>query len=314
MRKYLSPQPRMQKFYNASVRRMSMRGVQIILVAVVVVLLTCEGRADATLLVSGRVVTATGEPIPEATVVLLGRGGRLRPPIAVELLGDFRLELTETTESYLRCEVSAPDYLPLRTNVLIVKGIANAGELRLHRKAPVSLGQLQVLVANGGEKFFIDVFATKHGEHPVEVQAIELEGNSRKTTNCLDYAPALMFELSPIVRLQRSGSVGDASVAIVDPRTSGKDVVAALVKLEELPCRQLRLRLRVNSTFQLSDPKPEKLRLVIARTLRVRGDQDTRPWHLENWAQLLFRLHLASGATVETTYLAPIPTHGAAIY
>lgn len=276
--------------------------------AVMIVLMSAVHAAPAAapreVVITGIILSSTGEVILGAQVAVLAGDTRLTPiPQPVSLLGKFEVRLSDFSGSHVSCEFSAAGFITHRRTVVVNGANANAGTVQLARLKGLSLGSPSLTSTGGGKMHIMDVFVHNQSAMEVEIKRLELVGTARKRTKCIDYSPAISFTISDRMAIRRdSQDGGQASVLVEVPPSNWKEQVDARGSLEKLPCDQLRLQLSLNVALQIRSGAREKLRVAIPSVFKP-GDQAAQapPVNLQTWEQLLLRLKLSDGSSVEAT-------------
>lgn len=255
-------------------------------------LLIIQSPISAQVIVTGTVKDVGGKPLTRALVrVFDGPHPIGLAPEPADLQGQFRIRVEVQTVDRLRCEVSATGYVTERRNLVVSKGIANTGEIRLSHVKGLRLGALSAIESGDGRFTYIDVLVQNEGESTVEVASQSLRGTARAETECSSPAPTIMFSVSDTVEQDR------VRVTVGEQDSAKKDQIKATGKLEMLPCRQMRLELVIPTTYLISPGEKLKLRFAVPTVMHDPEKQRTSV-SLNAWDSLQLSLSLGDGSTV----------------
>jgi hypothetical protein len=251
--------------------------------------------------VSGTVIDqTTGEAIPTAKVRIYSNSGHLtKGPEPVSLNGEFRIILSSYQGGTVKCEISETNYVKRRITLPINGARADAGTIKMERNPAITLSYLSLSRSANGQNQFLDTIATNEASSALTVNSVRLLGSARKTTECADTTPGVIFEIT-----DTGEATGQSTASIGVPEKSFKDNIAIDGQLTFLGCGQIRMDFRIPWQVSISPHENLKLRVTLPRQVKQKTGGDRKLLELEKWEALAFRVQLENGRGFETG-LAP---------
>lgn len=247
--------------------------------------------------VKGKVLAEGGLPIPTAKVLCFDGPTKLTlVPVPVKLDGSFTFPLPLFNGTHLTCECSAPDFVSTRLTLIVREGVAEAGDISLKKKKTLQADPLSLTYSADGLNTFLDAFLLNDSTAAIEVRKVEVKGTALSVTSCLDLRPTVIFTVTASLPLGKSGEV---PVNVESPMEEWNDSVLAKGQLEALPCKQERLFLGIDYSFNLQPGEKRKVRIAIPRKLAAAAGQAARA-DLKEWAFLSVKFFLSEGEPVES--------------
>lgn len=268
--------------------------------AVVAILIALRAAAFAQdITISGRVIAeGTGEPIPIAKVWIYSSAGQLAAgPEAVNLNGEFQITLRSYRGGAVRCEISAePLYERLRLTLPVMGGQVSAKQIRMKRTLTLKLSKASHSRSANGQQQSLDFIATNEAQGALTISALRLQGSVKRSTECADPTPGVIFEISDA----GEGS-GQSSVNITIPGRPFRDHIAIDGRLTFLGCEQIRMDFSIPWKVQVAPGESMKLRVTLPRKVRQKGGRSPKSLELEKWEVVALRVQLEGGRLIDTS-------------
>jgi hypothetical protein len=242
----------------------------------------CHPLAAATL--TGR-VTSEGGGVPSEVFVTIHdhTGARIvgRTPV---LLGRVNVRFPDDV-SVIQCLFEAAGYGPRRVNLDVVKGVANAGEVRMRRLPGLVVGKPSFSLSADRKEEWVDVVVSNESKEDVIVETVELTATRKRDTDCLDLTtPNIVIALTSL-------GVKPAVTITAGAATESKVPETAQVRFGK--CEQAHVDLRTKLTYRTAGEEKHRLRLVVPHTVVVGGAAKTLD--LDKWRLVSVRLIAQDG-------------------
>lgn len=247
--------------------------------------------------VIGRVVDqSTGEAIPTAKVRIYSNTGRLiKGPEPVGLGGEFQITLQSYQGASIKCEIYETNYVKRRLTLPINAGRVDAGVIRMESNPSITLSSLSLGHSPDNQSQFLDVILSNGASTELTVESVRLLGSLRKSTECADTTPGVIFEIT-----DTGQATGQSAATIKVPEKAFKDSIAINGQLTFLGCGQVRMDFMIPWKVAISPQETLKLRVLLPRQVRQKGSGSRRLLELEKWEALALRVQLEGGRVIQT--------------